>query len=249
MNKTSRDPVLLGAAWVAGVAAGVASWSALYGLALRTGWSHWTAPLFPMTVDAYAIAALRVWLARATPSRSARTRARRNAVLAIAASMAGNAALHAAAAGDFRVTWLVVVAVSAVPPVTLGLVSHLFALRSLPAEDAPAPLPEVPDNGALAKLPKAEAIRLALAHNGGQVIAAQQWLAERGVRVDRAYAHDVKAGRSGRRRSAGRGEAGQRQETGREGRSGLRARRAAMEPAAGEPTVTLNGSHAPGVPV
>jgi Protein of unknown function (DUF2637) len=199
MDKASRDPVLVAAAWVAGIAAAVASWSALYGLALRTGWSHWTAPLFPMTVDAYAVAALRVWLGRATPSRSARTRARRNAVLAIAASMAGNAVIHAAVAGDFRVTWPVVVAVSAVPPVTLGLVSHLFALRSQPAENAPAPLPEVPPNGALAKMAKAEAIRLALAHNDGKVIAAQQWLAERGVQVDRAYAHDVKAGRSGRR--------------------------------------------------
>jgi len=201
MDKTSRDPVLLGAAWVAGIAAAVASWSALYGLALRTGWSHWTAPLFPLTVDAYAVAALRVWLGRATPSMAARLRARRNAVLAIAASMAGNAALHAAIAGDFKVTWPVVVAVSAVPPVTLGLVSHLFVLRSQPDENAPEPLPEVPANGVLAELPKAEAIRLALKHNDGAVIAAQQWLAERGVQVDRAYAHDVKAGRSGRRRS------------------------------------------------
>lgn len=203
MNKTNRDPVLLAAAWVAGIASAVASWSALYGLALQTGWSHWTAPLFPLTVDAYAVAALRVWLSRGT-SAAARVRARRNAVMAIGASMAGNAALHAVAAGDFRVTWPIVVAVSAVPPVTLGLVSHLFALRSQPAD--PEPLPAVPANGVLAGLPKADAIRMALAHCDGQVIAAQKWLADRGVTVDRAYAHDVKAGRSGRRR-AGRAAA------------------------------------------
>jgi hypothetical protein len=194
--------VLLAAAWVAGIAAAVASWSALYALALRTGWSHWTAPLFPLTVDAYAVAALRVWLGRSTPSLAARLRARRSAVLAIAASMAGNAALHATLAGVYTITWPVVVAVSAVPPVTLGLVSHLFVLRSRPAEPGQesAPLPEVPPNGVLAGLPKAEAIRIALAHNDGQVLAAQRWLAERGVTADRAYMHDVKRGVRGKRR-------------------------------------------------
>ena len=203
-NKSNRDPVLLAAAWVAGIAAAVASWSALYGLALRCGWSHLTAPLFPLTVDAYAVAALRVWLGRGTGSASARLRARRNAVLAIVASMAGNAALHAAAAGVYSITWPVVVAVSAVPPVTLGLVSHLFALRAerdgQADDDAAAGLPEVPPNGVLAGLPKAEAIRLALAHNGGAVLDAQRWLAERGIRADRAYMHDVKRGVSGKRR-------------------------------------------------
>jgi hypothetical protein len=201
----SRDPVLIGAAWVAGIAAAVASWSALYALALRCGWSHLTAPLFPLTVDAYAVAALRVWLARGTASASARLRARRNAVLAIVASMAGNAALHAAAAGVYSITWPVVVAVSAVPPVTLGLVSHLFALRAEHDDQvddgaAAAEVPEVLEPGMLAQLPKAEAIRIALRHNDGSVLAAQQWLAERGVQVDRAYAHDVKRGVSGKRR-------------------------------------------------
>jgi hypothetical protein len=202
--KNSRDPVLVGAAWIAGIAAAVASWSALYGLALRTGWSHWTAPLFPLTVDAYAVAALRVWLGARTVSMSARLRARRSAVLAIVASMAGNAALHAAAAGVYAITWPVVVAVSAIPPVTLGLVSHLFALRAEhdgQADDETAlELPEVPPNGVLAGLPKAEAIRIALAHNDGAVLAAQRWLAERGVIADRAYMHDVKRGVRGKRR-------------------------------------------------
>jgi hypothetical protein len=204
MDKSNRDPVLLAAAWVAGISAAVASWSALYGLALRCGWSHLTAPLFPLTVDAYAVAALRVWLGRGTASASARLRARRNAVLAIVASMAGNAALHAAAAGVYSITWPVVVAVSAVPPVTLGLVSHLFALRAEhdgQADDGAAPeLPEVPPNGVLASMSKAEAIRLALAHCEGVVLDAQRWLTERGVTADRAYMHDVKRGVSGKRR-------------------------------------------------
>jgi hypothetical protein len=69
------------------------------------------------------------------------------------------------------------------------------------ALDPPADeLPEVPPNGVLAGLPKAEAIRIALAHNDGAVLAAQQWLAERGVTADRAYMHDVKRGVSGKGR-------------------------------------------------
>jgi len=62
-------------------------------------------------------------------------------------------------------------------------------------------LPDVPADEQLSELPKADAIRLALAHNGGNVIAAQQWLEGRGVVADRSYMHDVKAGRSGRRRA------------------------------------------------
>jgi len=202
----TRDPVLMAAAWVAGIAAAVASYSALWQLAVLCGWSHRTAFLFPLTIDAYAVAALRVWLSRSTSASSARRRARRAAVGAIAASMAGNAVLHAALAGDIRVTWPVVVVVSAVPPVTLGLVSHLFALRALPAD------PELPvwarpperelSAAELAALPKAEAIKHALAHTEGAVLAAVAWLAERGVQVDRRYAHDVKSARRKHRRPA-----------------------------------------------
>jgi hypothetical protein len=200
MDKPSRDPVLIGAAWVAGIAAAVASWSALDALALRAGWTWYTAPLLPLTVDAFAVAALRVWLGHATRSTRARRRARRDAVCAIAASMAGNAVLHATLAHEFRITWPVVVIVSAAPPVVLGLVSHLFALRAMEAEPEPVELPEVPPNGMLAALPKAEAIRLALAHNDGRVLDAVAWLADRGVTVNRSFAHDVKRGVSGRGR-------------------------------------------------
>lgn len=64
----------------------------------------------------------------------------------------------------------------------------------------PAPLPPEPPSGVLAQLPKAEAIRIALAHNGGNVLDAQAWLAERGVTADRAYCHDVKRGVRGKGR-------------------------------------------------
>jgi hypothetical protein len=59
---------------------------------------------------------------------------------------------------------------------------------------APASLPEVPADDELAELPKADAIRIALAHNDGGVLAAQAWLAERGVTVNRSFMHDVKRG-------------------------------------------------------
>jgi Protein of unknown function (DUF2637) len=65
-------------------------------------------------------------------------------------------------------------------------------------------LPDVPADDELAAMSKADAIRLALAHNDGNVIMAQQWLAARGISVDRAYCHDVKMGRSGRGRRARR---------------------------------------------
>jgi hypothetical protein len=196
----SRDPVLLGTAWVAGIAAAVASYSALYQLAVLAGWSPRVAFLFPLTIDAYAVAALRVWLGRATSSSSARRRARRAAVGAIVASMAGNATLHAAIAHEFRITWPVVVAVSAVPPVTLGLVSHLFALRAAPGEGQV--VSTEPGAAELAAMSKAEAIRVALAHTGGSVLAAQAWLADHGVNPppNRAYMHDVKRNVSGKRR-------------------------------------------------
>jgi Protein of unknown function (DUF2637) len=64
-----------------------------------------------------------------------------------------------------------------------------------------AELPEVPPSGVLAQLPKAEAARIALAHNGGSVLAAQRWLqGQHGITINRSYLHDCKRGVSGRGR-------------------------------------------------
>jgi Protein of unknown function (DUF2637) len=82
---------------------------------------------------------------------------------------------------------------------------HATARAALDAANVRPDPPEVPPNGVLAAMPKADAIRLALAHCDGSVLAAQRWLAERGVTVDRAYAHDVKRGVRGKRRRIGRG--------------------------------------------
>jgi hypothetical protein len=91
--------------------------------------------LLPIAVDAYAVTATRVWLRTAGTARTA-AYARRNAVGAIVLSVAGNATFHgltAAGVATLATTgwgWLLVVAVSAVPPVMLGLVAHLHALVS-----------------------------------------------------------------------------------------------------------------------
>lgn len=81
------------------------------------------------------------------------------------------------------------------PAVTEPVAVPVAAIEAAPVADPGAelePLPDIPANGVLAAMPKAQAIRIALAHNRGQVIAAQTWLAQRGVLVDRAYAHDVR---------------------------------------------------------
>ena len=89
-----------------------------------------------------------MWLRTAGTART-RGYARRNAIGAIGLSVAGNAALHALEAAGVRSLadvpfgWAVIVAVSAVPPVMLGLVGHLHALvsedhRATPAGARPA---------------------------------------------------------------------------------------------------------------
>ena len=150
---THRDRWTYGGMLAVALAAAVLSFSALAGLAelagvtaaaplpggarLRLAW------LLPIAVDAYAVTATRVWLRTAGTTRT-RAYARRNAVGAIALSVAGNAAYHALDAagvtlGEVRGGWAVVVAVSAVPPVMLGLVGHLHALVSEDHRAAPTP--------------------------------------------------------------------------------------------------------------
>lgn len=121
--------------FVSALSAAVSSFAGLHALALSTGWHPWAAPLFPLTVDCYALTAVRVWLARSTRSGRARRFARANAVGAILLSVLGNATWHLVAAELVSVTWVVVVLVGAVPPITLGLVAHLAVLRTQDDED------------------------------------------------------------------------------------------------------------------
>jgi hypothetical protein len=139
-----RDWWVLAGMLTAAASAAVASFSGLRGLALITGWPEGLAWLLPLTVDAYAMTSARVWLASSTRSAAARKFARANALGAIAASIAGNAAYHAVGAGLLTVSWPIVVVVGAVPAAVLGLTAHLHALRSRgepapPSRGRPAP--------------------------------------------------------------------------------------------------------------
>lgn len=160
-----RDRGTYGGMLAVAVAAAVLSFSALAGLAelagvtaalpLPAGGRFRLAWLLPIAVDAYAVTATRVWLRSAGTART-RGYARRNALGAIGLSVAGNAAYHAlAAAGlkslaDVRAGWAVIVAVSAVPPVMLGLVGHLHALVSDDHRPAVAPPSAAPPARGLA---------------------------------------------------------------------------------------------------
>ncbi|MFI2077006.1 DUF2637 domain-containing protein [Streptomyces triculaminicus] len=140
-----RDVLLYMGMSAVGLAAAASSYAALQDLALRTGWWSWLSWLLPLTVDAYAMTAVRVWLGRSTRSQSARTWAKANAIGGIALSVAGNAVDHAASAGVIAVSWPLIVAVSAIPPVVLGLLVHLAHLHGqAPAEAIPAASPLAP---------------------------------------------------------------------------------------------------------
>lgn len=134
-TRAARDLWVALGLFVSAVSAAVSSFAGLHALALSTGWHPWAAPLFPLTVDCYALTSVRVWLARSTRSARARRFARSNAIGAILLSVAGNATWHLVAAELVTVTWVVVVLVGAVPPVILGLVAHLAVLRTQDDED------------------------------------------------------------------------------------------------------------------
>jgi hypothetical protein len=124
--------------------AALSSFDGLRSLALAAGWTVWMGPLLPLTVDAFAATATRVWLADSTGSTRARRFARRCAVGAILLSLAGNAIWHLVDAGLLEMTWLIVLAVGAVPPLVLGLVTHLAVLRRQIDQAEPAGVSEPP---------------------------------------------------------------------------------------------------------
>lgn len=124
---------------VTAMSAAMSSFAGLRSLAVVAGWPVWLAWIFPLTVDAWAMTATRVWLAQSTGSGRARRFARTNAIGAICASVAGNAVSHLVAARLLVPNVVLVVAVGAVPALVLGLVAHLAVLRqyneSGPADD------------------------------------------------------------------------------------------------------------------
>ncbi|CAI7977254.1 conserved membrane hypothetical protein [Frankia sp. Hr75.2] len=124
-----RDWWITGGMAVAALSAAISSFAGLRSLASAAGWPEPLAPLLPLTVDAYAITATRVWLTRGTGSAGARRFARWNALLAMGLSLVGNGLWHLAEAGMLTVGWPIVVGTGSVPPIVLGLLSHLAVLR------------------------------------------------------------------------------------------------------------------------
>lgn len=123
-----RDGWVLAGITVSAASAAISSFSGLRSLAIATGWPEGLAPLLPLTVDAYAWTATRVWLTSASSER-VRGFARWNAMAAIGLSIAGNATSHAIAAHLMSVSWGIVLAVGSVPALVLGLVTHLAVRR------------------------------------------------------------------------------------------------------------------------
>ncbi|OHV61417.1 hypothetical protein BCD48_39690 [Pseudofrankia sp. BMG5.36] len=120
---------------IVALSAALSSFAGLYSLAVAAGWQRWLAPLLPLTVDVYAAIATRVWLAGGAASASARHFARWNALLAVGLSLTGNGVWHLAEAGLLGIGWPVVLATGSVPPLMLGLLSHLAVLHGQDGPD------------------------------------------------------------------------------------------------------------------
>ncbi|WP_262063958.1 DUF2637 domain-containing protein [Streptomyces sp. STR69] len=139
-----RDWLLYAGMGAVGLAAAASSYAALQDLAVRTGWWPWLSWLLPLTTDAYAMTAVRVWLGQSTRNATARAWAKANAIGAIVLSVAGNAVDHAIASQVIAVDWPLIVAVSAIPPVVLGLLVHMAHLRTQPPADRTPSTPAAP---------------------------------------------------------------------------------------------------------
>lgn len=107
MNETRKDFLK----WVAAACALIATASAEYEIARACGISQWVAWTVPGALDAYALRAIA---------------AHREVLTAVAAMVAVNAASHLVTAGILDVSWILVSAVSAIPPLVLWRVHALW---------------------------------------------------------------------------------------------------------------------------
>lgn len=109
------------------LAAAILSFSALMGLAVRTGTSPYLAWLFPISIDATVLVGARVWLTGRAPGQ-ARKYAMVLALSAIGLTVSGNITEHVLRVYLPVPPWQVVVAVASVAPILLGAIAHLIAL-------------------------------------------------------------------------------------------------------------------------
>lgn len=139
-----RDPLVFAGLTVVTLAAAIGSFGALRGTALMAGWSRDMSPLLPVTVDATAAVASRVWLSPDTPNDKARRFARAVTLGAIAVSLLGNGVYHLAEAGYVRPGVWLVIAAGGISPLALAVVAHLAVLRGALPAPAGVPAPDAP---------------------------------------------------------------------------------------------------------
>lgn len=138
---SKRDPFVFIGLAVVTVAAAVGSFGALRGTALLAGWTSGMSSLLPVTVDATAAVATRIWLSEGTHEK-ARHFARSVALGAVFVSLLGNGVYHLAEAGYLRPGVWLVIAAGGISPLALAVVAHLAVLRGA-ADESEVPAPEV----------------------------------------------------------------------------------------------------------
>ncbi|MGC5009724.1 hypothetical protein ACLQ2R_03060 [Streptosporangium sp. DT93] len=129
----------------------IASFTALAGLGLLAGWTKvfdvagtdvpmsW---LVPLSVDAYGVGAARISTNKDRYSAEVRRHAFWHALAAVAVSIVGNAIYHLLAAKVIVLgthAWVLIVAVSVIPPIALGGLVHLLGM--IGRTDVPGPVP------------------------------------------------------------------------------------------------------------
>lgn len=138
--RAAQITVLAGIAAVIAAAFGLSA-AELNQLGHDAGWTGYWAVLFPVTIDVYALISTLVWLVLAETPED-RRQASVGAFAAVGISIAGNTVEHLHQAGVIPISWPVVVAASAVPPVVMALAIHV-AVRALttPTDQADATTP------------------------------------------------------------------------------------------------------------
>jgi hypothetical protein len=138
-----RDWVLIVAVVLVAASTVIASFTAQSGLGELAGWHavvtvaesvdlrlSW---LLPLTVDAYGVAATRIATNKRRYTAEVRQQAFRHALAAVAVSVVANAVFHLLEAHVIELggyAWVLVVAVSIVPPVALGGLAHVLSVAA-----------------------------------------------------------------------------------------------------------------------
>lgn len=138
-----RDWVLIVAVVLVAASTVIASFTAQAGLGERAGWVAYVTLyetvdlrlswLLPLTVDAYGVAATRIATNKRRYSSEVRQQAFGHALAAVAVSVVANAVYHLIEAEVIDLgssPWVLVVAVSIVPPVALGGLAHLLSVAA-----------------------------------------------------------------------------------------------------------------------